>query len=81
MFCRETKFFPLTLCVDSSTTARRTHLLPIAGFLLLLLCVTEIPTFNANSVDPDQTQHSAASDLANYLFGVCRIAFPLMREG
>ena len=26
-------------------------------------CFTEIPVFNANSVDPDQTPHSAASDL------------------
>ena len=26
-------------------------------------CFIEIPVFNANSVDPDQTPHSAASDL------------------
>ena len=30
---------------------------------LLLLCFKEIPVFNSNSVDPDQTPHSAASDL------------------
>ena len=30
---------------------------------LLLLWFTEIPVFNANSVDPDQTPRSAASDL------------------
>ena len=29
--------------------------------VLLLLCFIEIPVFNANSVDPDQTPHSAAS--------------------
>ena len=27
-----------------------------------LLCFIEISVFNANSVDPDQTPHSAASD-------------------
>ena len=37
----------------------------------------EIPVFNANSVDPDQTLHSAASDLGLHclpitLFGVSR---------
>ena len=30
---------------------------------LLLPCFIEIPLFYANSVDPDQTPHSAASDL------------------
>ena len=29
----------------------------------LLPCFIEIPVFNANSVDPDQTPRSAASDL------------------
>ena len=28
----------------------------------LLLCFTEIPVFNVNSVDPDQTPRSAATD-------------------
>ena len=28
-----------------------------------LPCFIDIPVFNANSVDPDQTLHSAASDL------------------
>ena len=32
-------------------------------FLLLLPCFEEIPVFNANSVDPDQMLHSAASYL------------------
>ena len=31
--------------------------------ILLLPCFTEMPVINANSVDPDQTPHSAASDL------------------
>ena len=31
--------------------------------LLLLLCFIEIPVVNSNSVDPDQTPRSAASDL------------------
>ena len=31
--------------------------------VLILPCLTEIPVRNANSVDPDQTPHSAASDL------------------
>ena len=30
---------------------------------LLLSCFLEIPNHNANSVDPDQTLHFAASDL------------------
>ena len=29
----------------------------------LLLCFTNTPVFNANSVDPDQMQHSATCDL------------------
>ena len=32
-------------------------------FYLLLPCFIEIPVFNAKSVHPDQTPHSAASDL------------------
>ena len=32
-------------------------------FFLLLLCFIKIPALNANRVDPDQMQHSAASDL------------------
>ena len=31
--------------------------------VLLLPCFIEIPEFNANSIDPDQTPRSAASDL------------------
>ena len=30
---------------------------------LLIPCFIEIPAFNANSVDPDQTPHFATSDL------------------
>ena len=31
--------------------------------VLLLSCFKQIPVFNANNVDPDQTPRSAASDL------------------
>ena len=31
--------------------------------VLLLPCFIEIPVFNANSVDPDQTPRTASSDL------------------
>ena len=34
-----------------------------SGWLLYLPCFIEIPVFNANSVHPDQTPRSAASDL------------------
>ena len=33
------------------------------ALLLLLSCFVEISELNANSVDPDQMPHSAASDL------------------
>ena len=33
------------------------------GLLLLLLCFIEISVSNANSVYPDQTPHSVASDI------------------
>ena len=35
----------------------------VSGWLLLLSFFVEIPVFNANSIDPDQTPRSAASDL------------------
>ena len=35
----------------------------VSDWFLLLPCFTEIPILNANSVDPDQMPHSAASDL------------------
>ena len=38
------------------------------SLFLLLPCFIEIPPFNANSVDPDQMQHYAASDLGLSLF-------------
>ena len=53
--------------MDSSTITLWTDPFPIKGCLVvvvfLLLCFKEIPVFNANSVDPDQMPHSAASDL------------------
>ena len=38
----------------------------VAGYISLILCFVESPLFNANSVDPDQTPRSAASDLGLY---------------
>ena len=35
----------------------------VSGYFLLWLCFIEIPVFNANCVDLDQTPQSAASDL------------------
>ena len=35
----------------------------VSGWFLLLPWFTEIPVFNANSIDPDQMPRSAASDL------------------
>ena len=46
---------------------------PVEGgvwFVLLFSFIIEIPTRNANSVDPDQTPHDAASDLGLH---VCHI--------
>ena len=39
-------------------------------FLLLLPCFINIFVFNANSVDPDQTPHSAASDLGVHCLSI-----------
>ena len=47
--------------VDFSTTNLSTGLFPIAGYYYHYFI--EIPVLNANSVDPDQIPHSAASDL------------------
>ena len=44
--------------LDQSISSRR-----VPGYFLLLPCFIEILILNANSVDPDQTPHSAASDL------------------
>ena len=35
----------------------------MSGYVLILPCLVEIRVFTANRVDPDQTPHSAASDL------------------
>ena len=37
-----------------------------SGLFLGILLIREIPVFNANSVDPDQTPHYVASDLGLY---------------
>ena len=34
----------------------------MSGYFLIIPCFIEIPVFDANSVDPDQTPRSAASD-------------------
>ena len=39
-------------------------------FIITVLCVIEIPVFNANSADPDQTPHYAASDLGMHYLPV-----------
>ena len=48
--------------------------------VLLLACFIEIHVFNANSVDPDQTPHIAASDLGLH-FCQCPICGPLGLNG
>ena len=53
----------------SSTTSLSTGLLPIAGCLGIIfdyISLIEIPVVSANSVDPNQRLHSAASDLGLY---------------
>ena len=46
----------------------------VPGYFLVLLCFIEIPVLHANSVDPDQTPHSVASDL-----GLHRLPINLFR--
>ena len=38
----------------------------VTSYFLLLLCFIAIPVFNANSIDPDQTPRSVASDLGQH---------------
>ena len=47
---------------DKKTTFQK-MLKSCCCFFFLLPCFIEIPVFNANSADPDQMSHSAASDL------------------
>ena len=52
--------------MNSSTFTLWTCTFPVkevSGLFLLLPWFTEIPVFYANSADPDQTPHNAASDL------------------
>ena len=35
----------------------------VSGYILLLPCFIEVPVFNSNKVDPDQTPRSVASDM------------------
>ena len=60
--------------VDSPTLTLRTGLFPIKGVsgqFLLLPCFIEIPVFNANSVDPDQTPRFASCDLGLHCLSKC----------
>ena len=61
------KYILTHLCrVDSSTITLWTGPFPaegVSGLLLLLPYFINISVFNANSVDPDQTPRSVASDL------------------
>ena len=41
--------------------------------VVLLLCFIEMPVINANSVDPDQTPRSAASDLGLHCLPVSHL--------
>ena len=53
--------------MDSSTLTLWTGPFPVqvvSGQFLSLSCFVEISEFNANSVDPDQMPHSAASAMA-----------------
>ena len=58
------------LCwVDSATSTLWTGYFPtegVSGWFLVSLCFIEIPVFNANIVDPNQTLRSVASDLGLY---------------
>ena len=58
--------------MDSSTFTLQTGPFPIervsGSSLSLLPSSTEIPVFNANSVDLDQTPRSVASDLGLHCF-------------
>ena len=44
--------------------------------LLLLLCLIEIPVFNANSIDPDQMLQSASSSLCLHCLSVTFLRLP-----
>ena len=52
--------------MDSSTVTLLTEpflIYGVSGYISLIPCCVESPLFNANSVDPDQTPRSVASDL------------------
>ena len=60
----------------SSTFILQTGPFPVervSGNFLVLPCFIEIHVFNANSVDPDQTPYSVASDLGLYCLPVSLI--------
>ena len=62
--------------MDYSTFTLWTNPFPIKGMpgkFLLVPCYKEIPVFDANSVDPDQTPHSPPSDLGLHCLPVSHL--------
>ena len=61
--------------MDSSTSSLWKDPFPIEGMSLLLLSLSfaEIPVFIVNSVDPDQTLRSVASDLGLHCLTMSRL--------
>ena len=58
--------------MDSSIASLLTGPFPkegVSGSFLLLPCFIEIPVFNANSVDPDQTPHAALFANVSFIGG------------
>ena len=46
---------------------------------LSLLCLIEIPVFNANNVDPDLTPRSVASDLGLHYLPITHFGFSSLK--
>ena len=68
--------------MDSSTIAIWTWSVftsRVFSKFLLLLCVIEIPVLIANSVDPDQRPHSAASNLGLYCLTITVLVVSQLR--
>ena len=70
---RVNPFMPHGLCYLNSLDRSFSNRRGVWLFFLLLLCFIEISVFNANSVDPDPTSHSAASDLGLYCLLLSRL--------
>ena len=70
--------------VESSTTSlnrsiSNNRVSVFCLLLLLLLCFIEILVINANSVDPDQTPRSVASDLGLHSLPVTILGFTRLK--